>query len=119
MVGMRVSVDDVLDRFIGNDLLDFSDDRSRGGFVLRRFDQNDVVFEFACRASVPAGDQIDAVGEFLIPNSRSATTTAPAAPRTTARCAGSSLSLGCLRRSSAAATTTACGSTTTCRSATC
>src|SRR5213593_2035962 len=80
MIGVGVRIDDVLDRLIRDDLLGFGKDGCRGGFVLRSFDQNNMIFELDSHASVTAGNQVHAFGELPIAYGRGAAAT-PAAAR--------------------------------------
>src|SRR5215471_3222187 len=60
-----MSVDDILDGFVRDRFLHFLDDGRRRHFTLRRFKKNDVILHLDSNTSITAGDEINAVAEFL------------------------------------------------------
>ena len=66
MVEMRVRIDEVVNRFAGNDLFDFGNHGKRASLVQRRIDDDDVVPLFDGNAMpLSAPDPVNAVGQLI------------------------------------------------------
>ena len=70
VVEVRVRVDDVADRLVGDDALRLGDDREAARFALPALEHDDVILEFDRERHVAAGDAVDAVGQLLRLNRR-------------------------------------------------